>query len=106
MLHVAEGTARTALLGQTPTCPRDPDGRPRVFASGQGAYAVDPAGNRWIDLDNGRGSVFLGHGDERVAEAVARAARGGCGALTGWSPLLDDVLGQLSELLGGDVRGV
>jgi neamine transaminase/2'-deamino-2'-hydroxyneamine transaminase/neomycin C transaminase len=106
MLHVAERSARTDLLGQTPTCPRDPDGRPRVFASGQGAYAVDPAGNRWIDLDNGRGSVFLGHGDERVAEAVARAARGGVGALTGWSPLLDDVLGRLSELLGGDVRGV
>jgi glutamate-1-semialdehyde aminotransferase len=97
---------RTSLLGQTPTCPRDAAERPRVFAAGDGAYVVDRSGERWLDLDNGRGSVLLGHGDERVAEAVARAARGGAGVTTGWSPLLDDVLERLAALLGGDVLGL
>jgi neamine transaminase/2'-deamino-2'-hydroxyneamine transaminase/neomycin C transaminase len=106
MPHVAELHPKTSLLGQTPTCPRDAAGQARVFTHGEGAYLVDPGGNRWIDLDNGRGSVLLGHGDERVAEAVARAARGGVGVATCWSPLLDDVLERLSELLGGDVLGL
>ncbi|GLW05860.1 hypothetical protein Misp01_09900 [Microtetraspora sp. NBRC 13810] len=71
--------------------------------SSRGAYVVDTDGQRWIDLDNGRGSVMLGHADPEVAEAVARAARGELGTVTGWSPLLDRVLQRGSALLGGDV---
>lgn len=92
-----------AMLAQRPTCPRDDAGRPRPFVAGEGAYLVDPAGERWLDLDNARGSVLLGHGDEAVAEAVARAARGGSGAGTSWSPALDVLLGQLHGLFGGEV---
>ncbi|MFI6231661.1 aminotransferase class III-fold pyridoxal phosphate-dependent enzyme [Micromonospora echinospora] len=94
------------LLAQEPTCPRDADGRPRVFVEGSGAYLTDPDGRRWVDFDNARGSVILGHGDEEVAEAIARAARGRSGVGTAWSPMLDSLLGQLQEVCGGDVVGL
>jgi len=90
-------------LIQQPTCPRDPEDRPRLFRAAHGAYLTDPDGADWVDLDNARGSVLLGHGDERVAEAVARAARGELGSATGWSPVLDSVLDRLSALCGGEV---
>jgi glutamate-1-semialdehyde aminotransferase len=95
-----------SLLGQDQTCPQDAAGRPRRFVSAQGAYLEDTDGRQWIDLDNGRGSVLLGHGDPEVAEAVARAARGELGTTTGWSPLLDRVLERGAALLGGDVLGL
>jgi neamine transaminase/2'-deamino-2'-hydroxyneamine transaminase/neomycin C transaminase len=63
-------------------------------------------GERWIDLDNGRGSVLLGHGDARVAEAIRQAASGGLGTTTGWSPLLDSVLERAWSLLGGETLAV
>jgi neamine transaminase/2'-deamino-2'-hydroxyneamine transaminase/neomycin C transaminase len=97
------GMRRRGLLGTEQTCPRDPEGRPRIFSSAHGAYLVDSNGERWIDLDNGRGSVLLGHGDPDVAEAVQRAARGELGSTTGWSPLLDRVLERGWSLLGGEV---
>jgi neamine transaminase/2'-deamino-2'-hydroxyneamine transaminase/neomycin C transaminase len=90
------------LLAQYPTCPRDIMGRPRVFAEGHGAYLTDLHGGQWIDFDNGRGAVLLGHGEETVAEAVARAARGGLGAATAWSPGMDELLGVLHGLFDGD----
>ena len=85
-------SARVPRLGPDQTCPRDEHGRPRRFAGGSGAYLFDMDGERWIDLDNGRGSVLLGHGDAGVAEAIRQAASGGLGTTTGWSPLLDSVL--------------
>lgn len=94
--------ARRAPLGPNQTCPRDEDGRPRHFAGGRGAYLFDADGDSWIDLDNGRGSVLLGHGDPAVAEAIARAARGGLGTVTGWGPLVDRVLDRVWSVLGGE----
>jgi glutamate-1-semialdehyde aminotransferase len=100
------GSDTGTLLAQYPTCPRDPAGRPRVFVEADGAYLVDPEGGRWVDFDNARGSVLLGHGDDAVADAVARAARGRSGAGTGWSPALDSLLETLRDLLGGDAVGL
>lgn len=104
MTETVTNTANAAheLLAQGQTCPRDTDGRPRRFSGAQGAYVTDIDGSRWIDLDNGRGSVLLGHADPEVAEAVARAARGEVGTTTGWSPLLDQVLQRGQALLGGE----
>jgi glutamate-1-semialdehyde aminotransferase len=96
------GGARTPRLGPDQTCPRDEHGRPRRFTSGRGAYLFDTDGERWIDLDNGRGSVLLGHGDPGVAEAICRAASGDAGTTTGWGPLLDGVLERVWSLLGGE----
>jgi len=93
-------------LAQEPTCPRDADGRPRVFVEGAGAYLTDLTGRQWIDFDNARGSVVLGHGDEEIAEAIAQAARGRSGVGTSWSPMLDDLTGQLRQVFGGDVVGL
>src|SRR6185312_5923708 len=94
------------VLAQDPTCPHDSDGNPLVFVAGEGAYVTDPAGRRWIDFDNARGSVLLGHGDADVAEAVARAARGLAGVGTAWSPQLDELLERLQAALGGEVIGL
>ncbi|MFB6441191.1 aminotransferase class III-fold pyridoxal phosphate-dependent enzyme [Streptomyces sp. NPDC056411] len=99
-------TQNFATLAEIPTCPRNAEGNPRVFVSAAGAYVTDDAGKRWIDFDNTRGSVLLGHGDPKIAEAVTRAATGSLGTATGWSPLLDTVVSRLLELCGGEVVGL
>ncbi len=48
-----------------------------VIDRGEGAYVYDMDGIRYIDYQLGFGPVILGHGDPRVAEAVARAAADG-----------------------------
>jgi glutamate-1-semialdehyde 2,1-aminomutase len=48
-----------------------------VIERGEGAHVWDMDGNRYIDYRLGFGPVILGHGDERVREAVAEAAAGG-----------------------------
>ena len=44
-----------------------------------GAYVFDADGNRFIDYVGSYGPAILGHGDPRVAEAVADQARRGFG---------------------------
>ncbi|CAM5256093.1 Neamine transaminase NeoN [Streptomyces alboniger] len=99
-------TEKSSLLAETPTCPRDVNDRPRVFVSASGGYVTDESGFRWIDFDNARGSILLGHGDPGVAEAVAHAATGASGTATGWSPRVDAVLERLHALCGGEVVGL
>lgn len=99
-------TENSALLAEFPTCPRDENDRPRVFISASGAYVTDASGFQWIDFDNARGSILLGHGDPGVADAVARAATGAVGTATGWSPQVDSVLEHLHSLCGGEVVGL
>jgi glutamate-1-semialdehyde aminotransferase len=95
-----------SFLVEQPTCPRDADGRSRVFIEANGAYLKDLDGRDWIDFDNARGSVLLGHGAAVVADAVADAARGRRGSATSWSPMLGTVLNRLRALCGGDTVGL
>ncbi|SDT82434.1 neamine transaminase / 2'-deamino-2'-hydroxyneamine transaminase / neomycin C transaminase [Streptomyces sp. TLI_053] len=95
-----------SVLAERPTCPRTPDGIPRVFTAARGGYLTDDSGKSWIDFDNARGSVTLGHGDPEVAAAVARAAAGESGSATGWNARVDTVTGRLRELCGGEVVGL
>ncbi|OKI02197.1 hypothetical protein A6A06_14080 [Streptomyces sp. CB02923] len=99
-------TRNSSTLAERPTCPKDAEGNPRIFTAARGARLTDSAGKEWIDFDNARGSVVLGHGDPEIAEAVARAATGAAGTTTGWSPLLDTVTGRLLALCGGEVVGL
>lgn len=48
-----------------------------VVERGEGAHVIDVDGRRYHDLRNGYGPVVLGHGDPRVADAVAAAAHQG-----------------------------
>ena len=96
------GAVHAPRFGPDQTCPRDEHGQPRRFAGGCGAYLFDQEGERWIDFDNGRGSVLLGHADAGVAEAIREAAAGALGTTTGWSPLLDRVFDLVWSLLGGE----
>ncbi len=52
-------------------------GRPIYFARGEGAYAIDEDGNRYVDFCMAWGPLILGHAHPAVVEAVSRAARDG-----------------------------
>ncbi|MEV4315592.1 aminotransferase class III-fold pyridoxal phosphate-dependent enzyme [Actinocrispum sp. NPDC049592] len=94
------------LLAQHPIHPSTTDGTPLRLVRGDGARVFDEAGDDWIDFDNARGSVLLGHGHPSVAEAVGRAARGEYGTTTGWNPSIDSVLDRIQGLCGGQVMGL
>jgi glutamate-1-semialdehyde 2,1-aminomutase len=48
---------------------------PLYIARARGARKWDVDGNEYIDFQCGNGAIILGHGDEEVADAVARAMR-------------------------------
>ena len=48
-----------------------------VIDRGRGAYVYDMDGTAYVDYRCGYGPVILGHGDPRVADAVAQAAHDG-----------------------------
>lgn len=91
-----------SILGQSPIYPSGNDGNPLVLTGGKGTFVHDGEGNQWIDFDNARSSVLLGHGADQVAAAVAEAAGGGRGTTTGWTASIDSVLDRLHRLCGGD----
>ncbi|MGD2109261.1 MAG: aminotransferase class III-fold pyridoxal phosphate-dependent enzyme, partial [Phycisphaerae bacterium] len=71
-----------------------------IIARGKGGIVVDVDGNEYIDLIGGRGSLILGHADERVVAAITKAASkgSGCGALS-------EAEVRLAELIVGRVPG-
>src|SRR6186713_968027 len=52
-------------------------GRPLYFSKGEGAYAIDEDGNRYVDFCMAWGPLILGHAHPAVVEAVQRAASDG-----------------------------
>ena len=52
-------------------------GRPLYFSRGEGPYAFDEDGNRYVDFCMAWGPLILGHAHPAVVEAVTRAARDG-----------------------------
>lgn len=48
-------------------------GKPLFMESAKGPYLYDVDGNRYIDMINSWGPMILGHANERVQEAIARA---------------------------------
>jgi glutamate-1-semialdehyde aminotransferase len=76
---------------------------PRFFADSSGPYLFDPDGRRYIDLYCGSGSVILGHGDPRQAEAVAGQAASG--PSLSFRPVLEvELATRLHELIPGIER--
>ena len=67
-----------------------------VFAAGQGCHLVDREGRAYLDLINGFGSVFLGHANPKVADAMSRQAR----TLVNSGRLGNEVVEQVMERLG------
>ncbi|MEO1441804.1 MAG: aspartate aminotransferase family protein [Chloroflexota bacterium] len=49
--------------------------RPLALVRGEGVYAWDDAGNRYIDATSGQGVALLGHSHPNVAAAVAEQAQ-------------------------------
>lgn len=52
-------------------------GTPRYFSRGEGAWAWDEDGNRYVDFCMAWGPLILGHAHPAVVEAVIRAAKDG-----------------------------
>ncbi|MEV7713373.1 aminotransferase class III-fold pyridoxal phosphate-dependent enzyme, partial [Streptomyces sp. NPDC088270] len=97
---------KTSLETQDAICPKDSDGHPRFLTGGDGAWIIDAVGDRWIDFDNARGSVTLGHGHPAVAEAIGRAASGSLGVTTSWSPLAEAVIDRLHDACPSESIGL
>jgi glutamate-1-semialdehyde aminotransferase len=88
-------------LLQRPGCPTRVGHAPLRIRGARGARLFDEHGRELIDLDNGKGSVLLGHADPEVAAAIEAAARGQDGAATGPGR----VLGIVCERLGAHAPG-
>src|SRR5882724_7233882 len=52
-------------------------GRPIYFSRGEGAYAFDEDGQRYVDFCMAWGPLVLGHAHPAVVEAVTRAVKDG-----------------------------
>ncbi len=74
----------------------DRESFPTYFAKGQGARLFDVDGHGYIDYVTARGSLILGHADERVVVAIDKAASKGAnfGAPT-------EAESKLAELIAG-----
>lgn len=49
--------------------------RPLTLVRGEGVYAYDDAGNRYLDATSGQGVALLGHSHPNVAAAIAQQAQ-------------------------------
>jgi taurine--2-oxoglutarate transaminase len=78
---------------------------PIVIDRAQGIYFWDPDGKRYIDFNSQLMSVNIGHGDPRVAEAIAEQARTLAFAAPQFATEVRGRLGQLlAELTPGDLN--
>lgn len=72
--------ARPIIPAGTHSNSRAATPHPRYFARARGDRVWDVDGNEWTDFVMGNAAVILGHGDERISEAVSRALTDGLGA--------------------------
>jgi len=78
---------------------------PIVIDRADGVYFWDPDGKRYIDFNSQLMSVNIGHGDRRVAEAIAEQARTLAFAAPQFATEVRGRLGQLlAELTPGDLK--
>jgi taurine---2-oxoglutarate transaminase len=78
---------------------------PIVIDRAEGVYFWDPDGKRYIDFNSQLMSVNIGHGDRRVAEAIAEQARTLAFAAPQFATEVRGRLGQLlAELTPGDLK--
>ena len=79
--------------------------RPIVIDRAEGVYFWDPDGKRYIDFNSQLMSVNIGHGDRRVADAIAEQARTLAFAAPQFATEVRGRLGQmLAELTPGDLN--
>jgi glutamate-1-semialdehyde aminotransferase len=83
--------------------PQTSDGQDIWFSGAEGAILVGRNGEQWIDFDNSKGSVMLGHASPPVVAAVDRAIRGYVGANTGPSEVIAKVAQSLVKTCDGEV---
>lgn len=72
--------ARPLIPAGTHSNSRAATPHPRYFARARGDRLWDVDGQEWTDFVMGNAAVILGHGDERVSDAVTRALADGLGA--------------------------
>jgi taurine--2-oxoglutarate transaminase len=78
---------------------------PIVIDHAEGIYFWDPDGKRYIDFNSQLMSVNIGHGDSRVADAIAEQARTLAFAAPQFATEVRGRLGQLlAELTPGDLN--
>jgi taurine--2-oxoglutarate transaminase len=78
---------------------------PIVIDRAEGIYFWDPDGKRYIDFNSQLMSVNIGHGDRRVADAIAEQAHTLAFAAPQFATEVRGRLGQLlSELTPGDLK--
>jgi taurine--2-oxoglutarate transaminase len=79
--------------------------RPIVIDHAEGIYFWDPDGKRYIDFNSQLMSVNIGHGDHRVADAIAEQAHTLAFAAPQFATEVRGRLGELlAELTPGDLK--
>ena len=92
-------TARQALFS------RDHTQSPPVAVRGEGIYLFDEEGQRYIDGTSGAGNVTLGHGRQRIAQALAdqAATLAYCFSAFFSNKMAQDVSERVAALAPGDL---
>jgi len=80
-----------ALLTQKIVSPHYEKGAPIIFKRAFGAKLVSEEGANYIDLQNGKGAVILGHNFPTINEALREGLEQGRGNQTGFHPTLFQV---------------
>jgi len=89
----SEERMRSRVLATRPNSqvvPGSPN-TPITFVRADGPHVYDADGNAYIDFDNGKGSVLVGHNDADIKVELLAAVEAGLEIITGPTPLLLEV---------------
>ncbi|MBS1807413.1 MAG: aminotransferase class III-fold pyridoxal phosphate-dependent enzyme [Acidobacteria bacterium] len=74
-----------------------------VFSHAEGPYLFDLDGNQYIDLDNGKGAVLLGHNDPDVRHSLMEHLEMKRTVATGRNDIIRQLATKISQDVGEDI---
>ncbi|WP_170875178.1 aminotransferase class III-fold pyridoxal phosphate-dependent enzyme [Virgibacillus pantothenticus] len=86
--------------------PTDTNNNKIFFQKGNGAYIYDYNDKEYIDFNNGKGSILLGHNDEEVNHSIIKLIKENKGTLTGPHKYILELTDLILESLPENIKQV